>query len=222
MVLPLGSNKNVSCAAWRRPSYRKSGNTFSFTARGWWSLCCSQCQRSSSLQRCRHSCECRECNPVPPRPFSDHRRQCPPKTRLALGFARRAQSDFEVLHVGCCRSNSRATSGDATPSSGVTTQTDDGLRPSAESPVVIGARDRLLATLDSLGRLLPGDRWILGQRLRYLSSRDDKPQAWPLAARRIPNRRHWAGVWRSRAIRHRNAATTVLERAGGNAGTGAM
>jgi hypothetical protein len=33
--------------------------------------------------------------------------------------------------------------------------------------MVIAARARLLATLDSIGALLPGDRWILGQRVRY-------------------------------------------------------
>lgn len=38
----------------------------------------------------------------------------------------------------------------------------------AEAPQVIAARTRLLKTLDSLGTIVPGDRWIVGQRLRYL------------------------------------------------------
>jgi hypothetical protein len=42
-----------------------------------------------------------------------------------------------------------------------------GFGPPAEAPEVIGARERLLTVLDSLGRLLPEDRWILGQKLRY-------------------------------------------------------
>lgn len=40
--------------------------------------------------------------------------------------------------------------------------------PPNESPQIIAARTRLLVILDSLGTLLPGDRWIIGQRLRYL------------------------------------------------------
>jgi hypothetical protein len=39
--------------------------------------------------------------------------------------------------------------------------------PPAESPRVVAKRTWLIATLDSLGRALPGDRWILAQRLRY-------------------------------------------------------
>ena len=40
--------------------------------------------------------------------------------------------------------------------------------PPNEAPQVVAARTRLLATLDSLGAMVPGDRWILGQRVRYL------------------------------------------------------
>jgi hypothetical protein len=38
----------------------------------------------------------------------------------------------------------------------------------AEPAVIGAARDRLLATLDSLNKAVPGDRWITGQRVRYL------------------------------------------------------
>jgi len=37
-----------------------------------------------------------------------------------------------------------------------------------EAPEVVAGRLRLLATLDSVSALIPGDRWILGQRVRYL------------------------------------------------------
>ena len=37
-----------------------------------------------------------------------------------------------------------------------------------EAPEVVAARARLLGVLDSLGALIPGDRWILGQQVRYL------------------------------------------------------
>jgi hypothetical protein len=37
-----------------------------------------------------------------------------------------------------------------------------------EAPEVVAARARLLATLDDLGAMVPGDRWILGQKIRYL------------------------------------------------------
>src|SRR5262249_44429742 len=37
-----------------------------------------------------------------------------------------------------------------------------------EDPQVVVARARLLETLENIGTMLPGDRWILGQRLRYL------------------------------------------------------
>jgi hypothetical protein len=37
-----------------------------------------------------------------------------------------------------------------------------------EAPQVVAGRAQLLTTLDSLGRTIPGDRWILGQRVRYL------------------------------------------------------
>jgi hypothetical protein len=37
-----------------------------------------------------------------------------------------------------------------------------------EDPSVVHAREELLGTLEGVGRSLPGDRWVLGQRIRYL------------------------------------------------------
>ncbi len=47
----------------------------------------------------------------------------------------------------------------------------------AEPPVIAAARDRLIATLDSLDKLSPGDRWITGQRVRYLDEAGRHPAA---------------------------------------------
>ena len=45
-----------------------------------------------------------------------------------------------------------------------------------EAPEVVTARARLLSVLDSLGAMVPGDRWILGQKVRYLVEAG-RPQA---------------------------------------------
>ena len=45
-----------------------------------------------------------------------------------------------------------------------------------EAPEVVAARARLLAILDTLGAMVPGDRWILGQKVRYLVEAG-RPQA---------------------------------------------
>src|SRR5262249_10596518 len=37
-----------------------------------------------------------------------------------------------------------------------------------EAPEVVAARARLLGVLDTIGAMIPGDRWILGQKVRYL------------------------------------------------------
>ncbi len=42
-----------------------------------------------------------------------------------------------------------------------------GGRPPPESPRVVHLRDRLLARLDSIGARIPGDDWVLGQRVWY-------------------------------------------------------
>lgn len=45
---------------------------------------------------------------------------------------------------------------------------DEGWRPQEEPAEIGAARTALLAELDSLGALIPGDHWIFGQRVRYL------------------------------------------------------
>ncbi len=46
---------------------------------------------------------------------------------------------------------------------------DEGWRPPPDPPEIVAARDRLLAELDSAAARIPGDHWILGQRVRYLA-----------------------------------------------------
>jgi hypothetical protein len=41
-------------------------------------------------------------------------------------------------------------------------------RPLAEPPEIVAARERLLHVLDGVARVVPGDDWIVGQRVRYL------------------------------------------------------
>lgn len=45
---------------------------------------------------------------------------------------------------------------------------DDDWRPKEEPAPIVAARADLLAGLDSLAALVPGDHWLLGQRIRYL------------------------------------------------------
>ena len=44
----------------------------------------------------------------------------------------------------------------------------DDWEPKEESAEIVAARSELLAGLDSLGALIPGDHWVFGQRVRYL------------------------------------------------------
>ena len=45
---------------------------------------------------------------------------------------------------------------------------DDDWEPKEEAAEIVAGRERLLAGLDSLATLVPGDHWVLGQRIRYL------------------------------------------------------
>ena len=45
---------------------------------------------------------------------------------------------------------------------------DEGWRPREEPEEIGAARNGFLAALDSLARMIPGDHWIFGQRIRYL------------------------------------------------------
>jgi hypothetical protein len=65
---------------------------------------------------------------------------------------------------------------------------DDPWTPPPDPPEVIQARDRLLADLADLGRLAPDDRWLHGQRVRYLVEAGRLAEATELASTcRVPD-----------------------------------
>lgn len=93
---------------------------------------------------------------------------------------------------------------------------DDGWRPREEPEEISPVRSDLLASLDSLAVLIPGDHWIFGQRIRYLVEAKRLEEAESLALRcGLPGR------WRCDAylgyVRHHMeeivAAETAFERA---------
>lgn len=79
---------------------------------------------------------------------------------------------------------------------------DEGWRPREEPEEIGAARTEFLAALDSLARLIPGDHWIFGQRIRYFVEAKRLEDAESLAlACGLPDR------WRCDAylgyVRHR-------------------
>jgi hypothetical protein len=111
-----------------------------------------------------------------PREFSE-----PIDSAAVLGSARRAQAEFERVR----RANlprRRGITGqycDETIGRYCFTDDDDTSEYAlpeplpTESPRVVSARAALLAELDSLSELLPGDDWIAGQHVRYLIEAGD-------------------------------------------------
>jgi len=62
--------------------------------------------------------------------------------------------------------------------------------PVPDPPSIVEARERLLAALDSVAALLPGDDWVLGQRVAYRLESGDGGEAL-VAARRCGGARPW-------------------------------
>ena len=87
----------------------------------------------------------------------------------ALKSARRAQNSFEVLRRRLLPRQAGLTGRtcDVVIGRYCHWQEPGGFGPPPESPKVIAAREEFLDVLDSLGRLVPEDRWILAQKLRY-------------------------------------------------------
>jgi hypothetical protein len=87
----------------------------------------------------------------------------------ALRLAHRAQSDFESLRRRLLpfATLSGARGCDAVVGRYCYLQ-QVGTDAPQEAPEVVAARARLLVVLDTLGTMIPGDRWILGQKVRYL------------------------------------------------------
>jgi hypothetical protein len=86
----------------------------------------------------------------------------------ALRRARDAQGDFETFRRKLLPHEVLGRGGDCEAVVGRYCYRQQFTAAPKEAPEVVAARERLLTTLDSVGALLPGDRWVLGQRLRYL------------------------------------------------------
>lgn len=72
---------------------------------------------------------------------------------------------------------------------------EDGPEPPGEPARLIETRERLIAQLDSIGRLYPNDRWISGQRVRYLAEAGRHVEA-VRAAEACTVRDWWCGALR--------------------------
>ncbi len=87
----------------------------------------------------------------------------------ALRLARRAQGDFESLRRRLLPHGTLVATTGCNAIVGrycFIPQVSSGAP--QEAPEIVEARLRLLTALDSLSAVVPGDRWILGQRVRYL------------------------------------------------------
>ncbi len=71
---------------------------------------------------------------------------------------------------------------------------DDPWVPEPDAPDLVQAKDRLLGELEEIGVQLPGDAWILGQRIRYLSEAARWPEATRLARDCAASDRSWCFV----------------------------
>jgi len=87
----------------------------------------------------------------------------------ALRLAHRAQGDFESLRRTLLPQETLTGGGgcDAVVGRYCYLQQISSDAPE-EAPEIIAARAQLLGVLDSLGVMVPGDRWIIGQKIRYL------------------------------------------------------
>lgn len=109
----------------------------------------------------------------------------PPDSAELQRIARRAQRSFEVLHRGRLpKVPDTWRGGDCDEILGrICLRYGGGSLwvPKPEEPALIRARQELLATLEEVGRAIPGDRWVLGQRVRYLGDMGRWEEALALA-----------------------------------------
>ena len=76
---------------------------------------------------------------------------------------------------------------------------EDGPSPPNESERITEARDRLIEQIDSVGRVYPNDRWVSGQRVRYLTEAGRYDEAIH-AAQACTSREWWCGALRGFAF----------------------
>ncbi|HEY3286121.1 MAG TPA: hypothetical protein VGJ96_03260 [Gemmatimonadaceae bacterium] len=121
--------------------------------------------------------------PEPPRGDRVEPMPLPPivgDTTTPEGAARAAQRRFELLRRNNLPNAHSVRPGNCDEQVGRWCYWYDEKAPkSIELPIVTLARDTLLRRLDSLGHLVPSNRWIAGQRVRYFAEagRDDEALA---------------------------------------------
>ncbi|MGI9628804.1 MAG: hypothetical protein ACR2QM_18360 [Longimicrobiales bacterium] len=96
--------------------------------------------------------------------------QRPPDSTSVHRSARSLQSRFERVRLRHLPPTSGGSGGRCDEVIGrlcVWDGGEDGWTPKPEAEAIVEARDRLIGSLDSLATLIPGDPWILGQRVRY-------------------------------------------------------
>ncbi|NNM03838.1 MAG: hypothetical protein HKO65_01945 [Gemmatimonadetes bacterium] len=70
------------------------------------------------------------------------------------------------------------------------TEGDPWWEPSEEDPRVVSERDELLQVLEEIGSMIPGDRWVRSQQIRYLGDIGRWPEAERIA-RECPDKEGW-------------------------------
>ncbi|MCJ7629360.1 MAG: hypothetical protein MUO50_13355, partial [Longimicrobiales bacterium] len=109
--------------------------------------------------------------------------QFPPDSSELRQRARRAQEEFEATHrkllpEGVGRWNDRC---DEYVGRLCLTESDLQWEPAEEDVRVVSARASLLDALEFVGKQIPGDAWVLGQRIRYLGDTGRWEEAQELA-----------------------------------------
>ena len=93
-----------------------------------------------------------------------------PDSNSVHGRARALQASFERTRVRNLPSTHSGSGGRCDEVIGrlcIWDSGDDSWTPKPEAPVIVEKRREMIRALDSLGTIIPGDRWILGQRVRY-------------------------------------------------------
>ncbi|MFC1575128.1 hypothetical protein ACFL5A_00580 [Gemmatimonadota bacterium] len=104
-------------------------------------------------------------------PLPTQGRQLPPDSLELLSQARQAQRGFERIHRSLLPPTEGKESGGCDERAGTLCfrfAGDSDWEPLPEDPLVSAARTALLDSLETIGASIPGDRWVLGQRIRYL------------------------------------------------------
>ena len=108
----------------------------------------------------------------------------PPDSIALLKEARVAQAEFEVLHRSRLHRASDLWQGGCDERVGPICLRFDGIagwKPAPEDSLVTRGRENLLHVLRRVGGEIPGDQWVMGQRVRYLVDLSQWPAALELA-----------------------------------------